>query len=147
MHRCSLSRPALIADRGLMNSETILFISSQKIGNNSVLAAVKATGRRVVSATSTEAVALLFIMHCAAVVLLDRAACDDTCFHLAQTLRAIRPDVPIVLLSPNAINPLPSCLDACISTAPPLTNVTSAVLRILAVVGTRSQRDSLQQVA
>ena len=127
-----------------MNHETILFISSQKTGSNSVLAAVKATGCRVVCATSTEAVALLFIMHCAAVVLLDRTASNDTCFDLARTLRAIRPDVPIVLLSPTAVSPLPSCVDACISTATPLTNVTFAVLRILAVVGSGNWRDSLQ---
>lgn len=139
-----MARAAADADGVTMNHETILFISSRKTGSNSVLAAVKATGGRVVCTTSTEAVALLFIMHCAAVVLLDRTASDDTCFDLARTLRAIRPDVPIVLLSPAVVSPLPSCVDGCISTAPPLTNVTFAVLRILAVVGSGNWRDSLQ---
>ena len=127
--------------------KTILFISSQKTSSNSVLAAVKATGCRVVSSTSTQAIALLFIMHCVAVVLVDGAGSDDTGFELARRLRSICPVAPIVLLSPTPISPLPSHIDACVSTAPPLTNVTFAVLRVLAVVGNRHQPDSLQQAS
>ena len=127
--------------------KTILFISSQKTSSNSVLAALKATGCRVVSSTSTQAIALLFIMHCVAAVLVDRAGSDNTTFDLARKLRAICPDAPIILLSPTPISPLPSHVDACVSTAPPLTNVTCAVLRVLTLIGNRHQPDSLQQAS
>lgn len=130
-----------------MKHKTILFISTQKIIGNSVLAAVKATGYRVVSTTSTQAVALLFIMHCAAVVLLDRGESEENSFDLARNLRAICHDVPIILLSPTTISRLPLHIDACLGTAPPLTNLTSAVLQVLAVVGDRHRRDSLQEAA
>src|SRR5256885_11314436 len=130
-----------------MKHETILFISSQKTSSNSILAAVKATGCRVVSSTSTQAIALLFIMHCVAAVLVDRAGSDNTSFDLPGNLRAICPNAPIILLSPTPISPLPSHVDACVSTASPLTNVTSAVLRVLALVGNRHKPDSLQQAS
>lgn len=130
-----------------MKHETILFISSQRISSNSVLIAVKATGCRVVSATPTQAIALLFVMHCVALVLLDRTESDNTSFDLARNLRAICPDVPIILLSATPLSPLPPGVDACVSTAPPLTNLTFAVLRVLAVVGTRHRLDSLQQAS
>jgi CheY-like chemotaxis protein len=127
-----------------MKHDTILFISTQKISNNSVLAAVKATGYRVVTTTSTQAIALLFIMHCAALVVLDRAGSEKTSFDLASDLRAICRDVPIILLSPTTISPLPSHVDACVSTAPPITNLTSAVLRVLAAIGDRHRRERFQ---
>ncbi len=130
-----------------MRHQTILFISTQEMSGNSVLAAVKATGYRVVSTTSTQAVALLFIMHCTAVVLLDRGEGEKNNFDLARNLRAICRDVPIILLSPTTISPLSSDIDACVSTSLPLTNLTSAVLQVLAVVGDRHRRDSLCEAA
>ena len=130
-----------------MKHETILFISTQKMSGNSVLAAVKATGYRVVSTASTQAAALLFIMHCAAVVLLDRGESEKNSLDLARNLRAICHDVPIILLSPKTISPLPSHVDACVSTAPPFVSLTSAVLQALAMVGDRHRRDSLREVA
>ena len=130
-----------------MKHDTILFISTQKISSNSVLTAVKATGYRIVSTSATQAVALLFIMHCAAVVLMERAGSEKTGFDLARNLRAICHDVPIILLSPKPISPLPSHIDACISTASPVTNLTSAVLRALAAFRDRHRRDPLQQAS
>ena len=137
----------MIADGDTMKHQTILFISTQKMSGNSVLAAVKATGYRVVSTTSTQAVALLFIMHCVAVVLLDPGESEKSSFELARNLRAICHDVPIILLSPTTISPLSSHIDACISTVPPLTNLTSAVLQVLAVVGDCRRRNSLRKAA
>ena len=131
-----------------MKSETILLISTQKTIGNSVLAAIKATGYRVVCTSSSQAMALLFIMHCAAVVVLDRAAGEKTTFEgLARQLRAMCHDVPIILLSPTPISPLPSQIDAYVSTAPPLASLTSAVLRALASIGGRHQPDSLAQAS
>ena len=130
-----------------MKHQTILFISTQKISSNSILAAVKATGYRVVSTSSTQAVALLFIMHCAAVVVLERIGSEQTSFDLARNLRAICHDVPIILLSPTPISTLPPDIDACVSTAPPLTSLTSAVLRLLVVARDRHRREPLLQAS
>src|SRR5690349_4865460 len=130
-----------------MKHETILFISAQKISSNSVLTAVQAAGYRVVSTNSTQAVALLFIMHCAAVVLLDRIGSEKASFDLARNLRAICHHVPIILLSPTPISTLPPDIDACVSTTSPLTSLTSAVLRVLVVVGARDRREPLLQAS
>ena len=128
-----------------MTHETILFISAREITGNSVLAAVKATGYPVINTTSTQAAAFLFIMHCDAVVLLDRAEREKNSFDLARNLRAICHDVPIILLSPTPISSLPSDVDDCVSTTPPLRNLTSTILR--AIARTRHRRNSLQQAS
>jgi len=130
-----------------MKHDTILFISTQKICDNSLVAAIKATGYRVVSTTSTQAMALLFIMHCTAVVLLDRAASENTSFEVAQDLRAMCHDVPIILLSATPISSLPPHMDACVSTARPIASLTSAVLRALALISDRHQRGLFKQAS
>ena len=130
-----------------MRRETILFISNQNVSGNSVLAAVKATGHRILSTNATEAPALLFIMHCAAAVLLDHCAGEEASFELARNLRAICRHVPIILLSHAPMGTLPSDVDACVSTVLPLTNLTSAVLRVLSVLVERHRSHSLPQAS
>ena len=133
------------AGRRTMRSGPILFISNQKMNSNSVLAAVKATGHRVLSTSSTQAPALLFIMHCVAVVVLHDCGSEKTSVDVAQHLRAICPDVPIILLSAIPTSPLPSHVDACINPALPPTNLTCALLRVLTAARERHWRDSLGQ--
>jgi CheY-like chemotaxis protein len=141
MEACVLLRNA---GGSTMRSETILFISNCKISNYSVLAALNATGHQVLSTSSTQAPAFLFVMHCIAAVLLDHCGSENSSFEVARNLRKICRRVPIILLSSTPINPLPPDVDACVSTALPLTNLTSAVLRVLGMVGDRHQADSLQ---
>jgi DNA-binding NtrC family response regulator len=93
--------------------ESILYICDLAISSNSVLAALEATGCEVVGTDSaTQAIALLFIMHAVAVVVLHYRSREQTSFELVQSLRAIRPGVPIILLCREQIGPLPSGMDA-----------------------------------
>ncbi len=112
-----------------MSLDRILYISDKAISNDSVLGALKITGYKVVSTdSSSQGIALLFLMRSvAAVVLHDQIAGFD----VARTLRAIRPDVPIMLLCRDQIDCSPSCVDVCVSLAQPLAMIASAVRRLL----------------
>jgi hypothetical protein len=81
-----------------MTDETILYISDETANNDSVLAALKATGYEVVNTnSSTQAIALLFFQHSIAGVVLNHRARERARFDIARSLRAIRSDIPIVL--------------------------------------------------
>ena len=96
-----------------MALESILYISDQATSRNSVLAALEDTGCEVVGTdTATQAVALLFIMHSVAVIVLHYRTRERASFDLVQSLRAIRPGVPIILLCREQIGHLPSGVDA-----------------------------------
>jgi DNA-binding NtrC family response regulator len=115
-----------------MTNETILYLSDQATNSNSVLAALKATGYEVVSTNSaTQAIALLYVLHTVAGVILNRRAREQNRIDVPRSLRAIRPDVPIVLLCGDQINRLPSSVDGCVDTAQPLEKVIAAVRRLL----------------
>ncbi len=112
--------------------DTILYIFGQTTSGNSVLAALEATGYDVVSTNrSTQAIALLFVMHSVAAVVLDRRTGEDRSFDLIQSLRSLCPEVPIFLLSCAPIDPLPSDVDACVTTGQPPEGLTSAVRSLL----------------
>jgi DNA-binding NarL/FixJ family response regulator len=112
--------------------ETILYISDPAVSSDSVILELEATGYEVVSTdSSTQGIALLYLMHSVAAVVLHHPAEDGTCFKLAQSLRAIHPGVPIVLLSRDPIHFLPPCVDACVITEQPFEKVASAVRTLL----------------
>jgi hypothetical protein len=121
-------------ERGkIMERETILYISDLTTSSNSTLAALKANDYDVVSTnSSTQALALLFVMHSVVGVVLNQWAREQASFHVARSLRAIRPDVPILLLCHDQIDRLPSCVDACVSTGQPLEKLASVVRRLFA---------------
>jgi DNA-binding response OmpR family regulator len=116
-----------------MARDTILYISDQATSGNSVLAALEATGYAVVSTpSSTQAIALLFVMHSSATaVVLDQRAGEETSFDLIRNLRSICPDVPILLLCRDQVDRLPSGVDACVSIGQQPEHVTAAVRRLL----------------
>jgi DNA-binding NtrC family response regulator len=115
---------------------TILYISGRADPSNSVLAALKETGCEVVSTSSpTEGLALLYVMHSVAAVVLDNRAREQASFDVAQSLWAIGPGVPIVLLCRDQIGRLPSCVDDCVGTGQPLENLTSEVQSLLTAKG------------
>ena len=125
-----------------MKRDTIFYITDQVPGNNpdqvpnnnSVLAALEATGYQVLSTNSpTQAIALLFVMHPAAAVMLDQQTREQTSFALARSLRAVRRDVPIIVLSREPINRLPSWVDAGVSAREPLEKLTSMLQMMLNV--------------
>jgi CheY-like chemotaxis protein len=115
-----------------MKHNTILHISDRANISGSVLAALKETGCEVVSTNSPiEAVALLYIMHSVAAVVLDNRAREQASFDVAQSLRTIAPDVPIVLLCRDQIDRLPPFVDSCVRTSQPPERLTSEVQSLL----------------
>ena len=101
----------------MMKHNTILHISDRANISGSVLAALKETGCEVVSTNSpTEAVALLYIMHSVAAVVLDNRAREQASFDVAQRLRRVRPDVPVMLPCGDQIGGSPAWTDSCVST-------------------------------
>jgi CheY-like chemotaxis protein len=116
-----------------MAGDTILYVSDHGPRSNSILAALGATGYDVVSAdSSAQAIALLFVMHSVTAVVLDQHSIELSSFDLTRSLRALRPDVPIVLLCAERIDRLPPDVDSCVNTGRPLKNLTSDLQRLLA---------------
>ncbi len=116
-----------------MTRETILYISNQATCSNSVSVTLEAAGYEVVSTTSTmQAIALLFILHPVAAAVLDSREGEQTSFEVERSLKAVRPDVPIILLRRDPIDRLPPCVDACVSTREPLVNLTSVLKSLVA---------------
>jgi DNA-binding NtrC family response regulator len=100
----------------MMEHNTILYIPDRANDSNSVLAALKETGCGIVSTNSlTEGVALLYIMHSLAAVVLDNRAREQASFEVAQSLREIRPNVPVMLLCGDQIDRSFSWTDGCVS--------------------------------
>jgi hypothetical protein len=112
--------------------ETILYISGGATSSDSVMIDLEATGYEVVRTdSSTEGIALLYLMHSVAAVVLHCQPEDRSWFELGRSLGAIRPGVPIILLSRDPILCLPPWVDACVGTEQPLEEVASAVHSLL----------------
>lgn len=96
---------------------TILYIFDRSNRNNSVLAAIKETGCEVLSADSlTQGVALLYILGQVSAVLLDSQVTKHANFDVADSLRKLRPEVPVVLKCCDQIHSSLSLTESCIST-------------------------------
>jgi DNA-binding NtrC family response regulator len=120
--------------------ESILYISDHGTSSNSVLAALEATDCEVVGTDSaTQAVALLFIMHSVAVIVLHYRTRERTSFDLVQSLQAIRPGVPIILLCCEQVAPLPAGVEASgvylYDAGQPREKLTAQVRRLLTAEG------------
>src|SRR5260370_41527340 len=103
-----------------MARKTILYISDQATGSDSALAALEATGYEIVRTNrSTQAVALEYIMHSAAAVVLHHRSGEQTGSDVPRRMRAIGPDVSISLLCRDHIETLPTASDDCVSTLQP----------------------------
>ena len=102
--------------RKMMEHKTILYISDKASSSNSVLAALKETGCEVVSTNSaTEGVALLYVMHSVAAVVLDNHSREQVSFDVVESLREIRSNVPLMLQCSDQIDSPPSLTDGCVS--------------------------------
>ena len=111
-----------------MERETILYISDQQTGSKRISDTLDAAGFDVVTTNRfTQAVALLYILHSVAAVIMqarEQASLD------VRSVRAMCPDVPIVLLGQSQSYGLPSGADAYISAAQALTTLAAAVRHI-----------------
>ena len=115
-----------------MARETILYIFDSGKDSNAAFAALRAAGYEVVSTSSVmQAIALLFLLHPIAAVVLDHRAPELTSFDVAQSLKAVRPDVPIILLCLDQIDRLPPSVDACVGARQPLARLTSELRSLL----------------
>ncbi len=115
-----------------MTRETILYISNRATCGDPVSVALEAAGYEVVSTTSTmQAIALLFILHPVAAAVLHSQEGEQTSLDVARSLKAVRPDVPIILLCRDPIDRLPQYVDACISANQSLTNLISGLKSLL----------------
>lgn len=117
-----------------MALETILYVSDKATSNDSVAMALEAGGLNVVStSSSTQAIALLFVMQSVAAVVLRQRLETQTSRDLARKLRAICPEVPIIFLGCEQVYDLPSDVDAFVSAREPLEKLTPAVRRLLSL--------------
>lgn len=116
-----------------MTREAILYISEPVANSDSVLAAIEATGYEVVSTNSaTQGIALLYIMHPVAAVVLHHRVGEHAGLNVARGLRAIHPDALIVLLCDEQTDCVPSYVDACIGIGQPLEGLIAAVRHLVA---------------
>ena len=116
----------------MMTRDTIIYVSNPAGRDNSVPKALEAAGYQVARTCSpTQAIALLFVLHATAAVVLDQRATEHSSFDLALRLRAICPEVPIVLLCREHIDRLPSWVDACVNAGEPLERLTSVLRDLL----------------
>jgi DNA-binding NtrC family response regulator len=101
----------------MTDHDTILLISDRADTSDSLLAALKETDCELVKAKSAaEGVAWLYVMHSVAGVVLDNRVREQASFDVAQSLREIRPNVPVMLLCGDQIDRSPSWTDNCVST-------------------------------
>src|SRR5437879_87164 len=106
-----------IRRRQVMDHKTILYISDRVDRSDLALAALKETGCEIVTAhSSTEGVALLYVMHAVTAVVLDNRTGEHANFNVAQSLRAIRPNVPVILQCADEIDISPLSTESCVST-------------------------------
>lgn len=99
---------------------TILYVFDSGTASHAAVGALKQSGYEVVVTNSSmQAIALLFILHPIAAIVLHRRKADTTTTELARSLKAVRPEVPIVVLSCDVTAGLPPCVDACVSTGEP----------------------------
>lgn len=115
-----------------MARETILYISDRETFTGSIFAALEATGYQVVSTqSSTEAMAIEYIMHSVVAVVLRHQTGEQSSLDAAKSLRTFCPNVPIILLCDDELDRLPSYVDACVCTGQSLEKVTSEVRSLL----------------
>ncbi len=116
-----------------MTRERILYIFDSGSDSDAALAALRAAGYEVVSTNSSmQAIALLFLLHPIAAVVLDHRATEGASVDVARSLKAVRADVPIVLVCRDQMDCLPPSVDAFVSASQPLAELTSEVGRLLA---------------
>jgi DNA-binding NtrC family response regulator len=99
----------------MIEHNTVLYINDGANASNSAIAALQKKGYEVViTNSSTEGVALLYVMHSVAAVVLDKGAREQAGFDLAQSLRGIRPHVPVIVLCGDQIDSSPEPTVKCV---------------------------------
>ena len=111
-----------------MYKPTILFVSDDHVSSHCLLCAFQDAGYEVaITSSPLQAIALLFVMHSVAAVVIDQRASEHASLKLPCHLRAVRPNVPIILLSREQIGRLPACVDACVTGEEPISGLLSVL--------------------
>jgi CheY-like chemotaxis protein len=99
----------------MMEHNTILYFSDRANSSDSLLVALAEKGYEVATTDSPiEGVALLYVMHSVAAVVLDQDATERAGFDLAHSLRQIRPWVPVIVLCSDQIDSSMERTDTCV---------------------------------
>jgi DNA-binding NtrC family response regulator len=99
----------------MMEHNTILYLSDRANGSHLPLVALEEKGYEVVTTNSPiEGVALLYVMHSVAAVVLDQDARERAAFDLAHSLKQIRPYVPVIVLCSDQIDSSMERTDTCV---------------------------------
>ena len=115
-----------------MAHKTILWVTADEVSAaDPVVIAFHKAGYEVVSTPSpSQAMAVLFLIRGVHAVVLDqRLAHSGT---LAGSLRSLRPEVPILLLSREQVSPLPQAVDGCVSVGEGLEGLLPSLETVLA---------------
>ncbi len=100
-----------------MSRLTLLYVTDDPSAKASLERSLRqAAFDSVLTSCSVQALALLFVNRNITAVVLDQQLKARPSLALARAMRSLRPDVPIVLLSPETMKELPNCLDACVCT-------------------------------
>jgi DNA-binding response OmpR family regulator len=99
----------------VMPDHSILCVRDFVSDNDPVAAAVRLAGYHPLTANDlSQAMALYFVTRQLDAVVLDHRAKENVGICLAQALRSIRADIPILLLSTKVFDPIPKGIDACV---------------------------------
>jgi DNA-binding NtrC family response regulator len=99
-----------------MYKQTILLVFVDRIQGGRLCRSLADAGYEVSgTSSSTQAIALSFVIQSLAAVVLDQRTEEHSIFDLARNLRAVRPHLPVILLSRERIPHLPAYIDACVS--------------------------------
>ena len=98
-----------------MSNHSILCVRDFVPDNDTVAAAIRLAGYHPLTANdSSHAMALYFVNRQLEAVVLDHRAKENVGICLAQALRTLRADIPILLLSTKVFDPMPKGIDACV---------------------------------
>jgi DNA-binding response OmpR family regulator len=98
-----------------MPDHCVLCIADNLADHSPLLAALRLAGYHPLTADdSNQAMALYFVTRQLEAVVLDHRAKESVGICLAQALRSLRGDVPILLLSTKIFDPVPKGIDVCV---------------------------------
>ena len=115
----------------MMRYETILYVSDHAVSNNPNVDVLEAAGYEVVCASPSQAVALLYVLHCIGLVVVDLEVAEQSSADVVASLTAVCPGVPILMLVRDEPCHLPSGVDVCLTARQALKQLTSTVRRLL----------------
>ena len=114
-----------------MTNQRVLYIAAQGSVSDPLVAGLRFIGYDVVITSSpSQAVALLFLMYSAAGVVLSREVNEHAGFDVAQSVRTLCPQIPIILLCDGAVEAIPAA-GSCLGTGEPLEKLVETVRRAL----------------